>query len=191
VWTSTELDDTGVVTSFLACVAYGTGDIAVDFRLPFAGFRLAIAHSALVFEIAGPREWHHLCTRYPATDKDGRLVPEWSAVADDWDAVHLTLGGLLTSEQARVESAAGWTEHAGWDAEQTVWLRGAFSDVVRLPNIAELVEPPDWLQSPRALWIQPGPDTWPWLVSLGPGTEGDPLPRDWPFPEEGPPPQLR
>ncbi len=65
----------------------------------------------------------------------GRLVPDFAAVARDWDAVHLTLGGLLTAEQVRVDGPGGATELQGWDAEQTVWLRWVFDEVTRLPDL--------------------------------------------------------
>lgn len=187
LWTSTGLDGEGEMTSFLASVAFGVADLGHYFAPPLAAWRLTVIPVARVFEVAGPQDWHRLCARYPADGDDDRLVPDWSAAAEEWDGVHLTLGGLLTSEQVRVESAAGWSEHWAWDAERTLWLRDVFADAVRLPDITELAEPPDWLDEPRALHIEPGPDTWPWLVSLGPGTEGDAPWGDRPFPEEGPP----
>lgn len=69
-----------------------------------------------------------------ATDVERWLTPNWAAVAEDWDGVHLTLGGLLTAEKVRVASAAGWSMHRFWDMEQTMWLRWAFADVERLPD---------------------------------------------------------
>jgi len=137
------------------------------FQPPFARYRLTIAPTARIYEIDGPNAWRRLCTRYPTAGEDARLVPDWSAVADEWDGVHLTLGGLLTAEQVHVEGPEeGWTEHWGWDAEQTVWLRDVFTDAMRLPDLAELAEPPDRIEQPGALWIKPGPDTYPWLVSI-------------------------
>ena len=68
------------------------------------------------------------------TDMERWLTPNWAAVAEDWDGVHLTLGGLLTAEKVRVASAAGWSMHRFWDIEQTMWLRWAFDDVERLPD---------------------------------------------------------
>ena len=60
-----------------------------------------------VFEIHGPSDWHNLSVRYPAkVTEDDRLVPNWGAVAEEWDGVHLSLGGLLTAEQNRYESPA-------------------------------------------------------------------------------------
>ena len=69
-----------------------------------------------------------------STDMARWLTPNWAAVAEDWDGVHLTLGGLLTAEQVRVASASGWSMLRFWDIEQTMWLRWAFDDVERLPD---------------------------------------------------------
>lgn len=188
LWTSTELDQEGAMTSFLASVAFGVADLGHSFAPPLVACRLAVAPAARVFEVAGPRDWHRLCTRYAADGEDGRLVSDWAAVAGDWDGVHLTLGGVLASEQVRVESEAGWSEHWAWDAEQTLWLGDVVTATVRLTDIVELAEPPDWLEAPGALRIEPGPDTWPWLAPLGPGTEND---VDRPFPDDWPPLRLR
>ena len=68
------------------------------------------------------------------TDIDRWLTPDWAAVAEDWDGVHLTLGGLLTAEKVRVVSAAGWSMLRFWDMEQTMWLRWAFDKVERLQD---------------------------------------------------------
>lgn len=95
-----------------------------------------------------------LCTTYPAAGEDGRLVPDWAAVARDWDAVHLTLGGALTAEQVRVEGPKGWTELSGWDAELTAWLRWRFDDVERLPDLPQPPEPPISMGPPP--WIGMG-----------------------------------
>ncbi|MDE2687669.1 MAG: hypothetical protein OXI16_09275 [Chloroflexota bacterium] len=69
-----------------------------------------------------------------ATDMASWLTSNWSAVAAEWDGVHLTLGGLLTAEKVRVASAAGWSMLRFWDMEQTMWLRWVFDDVERLPD---------------------------------------------------------
>ena len=46
-----------------------------------------------MFEIHGPADWHDLCVRYPAKGtEDDRLVPNWGAVAEEWDGVHLSIG---------------------------------------------------------------------------------------------------
>ena len=77
------------------------------------------------------------------TDIENWLTPNWSAVAEDWDGVHLTLGGLLTAEKVRVVSDAGWSMLRFWDMEQTMWLRWAFDDVERLPDRSAMPLPAD------------------------------------------------
>ena len=69
-----------------------------------------------------------------ATAIDRPLAPNWAAVAADWDGVHMTFGGLLTCDKARVASSSGWSMNRFWDLEQTLWLRWAFGDPERLPD---------------------------------------------------------
>lgn len=69
-----------------------------------------------------------------ATAIDRLLAPDWAAVAADWDGVHMTFGGLLTCDKARVASAAGWSMNRFWDLEQTLWLKWAFGEPQRLPD---------------------------------------------------------
>lgn len=158
--TSTAVDGS---SSLLAGRAYDAADWPLE--PPIQQFRLDVSPAARVFEVDGPDAWHRLCAAYPAAREvrrpeptgphrgwspypgapspgmDDRLVPDWSALARDWDAVHLPLGGLLTSEQVRVETSVGWTELWGWGAEQTVWLRWCFIEVERLPPLTALPGP--------------------------------------------------
>lgn len=67
-----------------------------------------------------------------ATSIDRLLAPNWAAVAADWDGVHMTFGGLLTCDKARVASTAGWSMNRFWDLEQTLWLKWAFGALERL-----------------------------------------------------------
>jgi len=140
-----------------AAIDCGVGDIReVYSRPPYAFWQMTVDASARVFEIDGPQAWHDLCVRYPAegtigrgipdfSGDKGRLVPDWSAVADDWDAVHLTFGGLLIAEQVRVSSPSGWTYHWAWDYEQTMWLRWMFTSTGQMAHHQEPEESgPDW-----------------------------------------------
>jgi hypothetical protein len=88
-------------------------------------------------EIRGPEDWVDLCRRFPVdvtksrkanwkatTGRKGRwVVPDWSRVANVYDAVHLTVFGYLTTA-GRVlpvdERAA--TVMAGSTADGTWWL---------------------------------------------------------------------
>ncbi len=52
------------------------------------------------------------------------LIPDWSAVAADWDAVHVSVAGYLTTATRALPVADGTaaTMLAGWNPDQTWWL---------------------------------------------------------------------
>ncbi len=124
-------------------VAYGerVGDLMCEF--PLAWWSMRFLEEVRVFEIHGPADWHNLCVRYPAKGtEDDRLVPNWGAVAEEWDGVHLSLGGVLTAEQNRYESPAGWTMLDSWHAEQTYWLHALETETERQPDFHKDMGPP-------------------------------------------------
>ena len=112
-------------------------------EFPLAWWTMRFMEKVRVFEVHGPADWHDLCVRYPAKGtEDDRLVPNWEAVSEEWDGVHLSLGGLLTAEQNRYESAAGWTMLDSWHAEQSYWLRALKTETERQPDFDEGMGPP-------------------------------------------------
>ena len=129
----------GEDTSLFVAVDYGVGDFNL-WSLPFECWELLVPNDVQVVEVHGPTDWNRLCVRYPATgERDGPpdpkwLVPDWGAAAEDWDGVHLSLGGLLTAEQVRYQSEDGVSMLNFWQAEQTYWLRGFASNARRLPD---------------------------------------------------------
>lgn len=143
-------------TALFAALDSGVSELSVDFKSPVACWRLSASESARVYEITSPMDAHELCARYPArgrscgnylrlfpikriepnadTDEKSFLTVDWEAAAKDWDGVHLTFGGLLTSDSVRIASSAGWSMLMFWDLEQTLWLRWAFDAVERMPD---------------------------------------------------------
>jgi hypothetical protein len=100
---------------------------------------LAPRAGARVYEVDGPAAWAALVTRYPldvsrsrqhdwwrATGWTGQwLIPDYQAVARDYDAVHVSVLGYLTA--AGVPVPAGPDDRArtllaGWDPDATWWL---------------------------------------------------------------------
>jgi hypothetical protein len=93
-----------------------------------------------VYEMSGPQDWVDLVGRYPLDVSKSRrhdwfrvtaragswLIPDFTAVAGDFDAVHLTVGGYLTTAGRALPVPGrddGWaTMLAGWDPDQTYWL---------------------------------------------------------------------
>ena len=114
----------------------------------------------------GPEAWRRLCLTYPgAYDGErepdsatfarlrnmygdqkwynpGQIIPDFAAVARDWDGVHITLGGLLAGSHMRLDGPEGWSWLWGFDAEMAIWLRWTFDDVERLPDLTEPISIP-------------------------------------------------
>lgn len=91
-----------------------------------------------VLEIWGPEDWAALCRRYPlpvtASKKHdwfrttGRydvewVMPDWQAVAEANDVVHLPVVGWLRTAGIAVPGADGVASVlAGWDPDAAFWL---------------------------------------------------------------------
>ena len=63
------------------------------------------------------------------------LIPDWVAVASDYDAVHLAVIGYLTTAGRALPVLDACTVLAGWDPDQTFWL----TDILK-----ESGEPTEW-----------------------------------------------
>ncbi|MET4062040.1 hypothetical protein ABIB35_003619 [Arthrobacter sp. UYP6] len=94
------------------------------------------------YEIHTADDWTALCRKFPlevtasrrndwfhVTGRDGRwLIPDWERVAGEWDAVHLSTLGYLSSAGRALHLDEEWASViAGWDPDRTIWL----TDVVR------------------------------------------------------------
>lgn len=108
-------------------------------------------HPASVFEIRDAEDWRSLAERYPievtygrrgnwriATGLDTRwMLPDWERVAEEYDAVHLSLlGYLATSGRALQLGTGAATLVAGWNPDATYWLTDALTSAG---------EPTDWV----------------------------------------------
>jgi hypothetical protein len=135
VWTSRgDIDLHGLPAVGLACAEDAFGKETFDV------WALRADPEARVYEVHGPADWARLAATYPHpvgpsqewqrwTGRDGPWIkPDWPAVAADWDGVHVSVGGYLTTAGI----AVGDTLLAGWDADQTLWLRDVFTDVRQL-----------------------------------------------------------
>ncbi|MFC4604509.1 hypothetical protein [Rhodococcus kronopolitis] len=113
-----------------------------------------------IYEITGPADWAHLVETYPLPLPASRrsvwfattgehhdwLIPDWAAVAADYDAVHLTIHGYLATAGIAIPIAAhaGATVLAGWNPDATCWLRGEFFTVDD--------DPTDWQWTADGKW---------------------------------------
>ncbi len=93
---------------------------------------------AKTYEITDAVAWARLCKDYPLDvtasrdylwrDSIGRsdrwVIPDWKAMAADWEAVHLTISGYLAAATTRIDVSDGTASViAGWGPDETVWLR--------------------------------------------------------------------
>jgi hypothetical protein len=115
-------------SSLEAAVAHGVGDW--NFDRVRRGVVEPLGSGLRVFEVNGAEDWHALCVAHPATNSDGSspagegaLVPDWASVGAEWDGVHLSFLGVLTTPFVRVSSEVGSSMLWSWGAEQTIWLR--------------------------------------------------------------------
>lgn len=120
----------------------------VEDSLGWTSARVGRVHApegARVLEIDGPDAWVALCRARPlevtasrrhdwfrTTGTDSRwVVPDWSAVAADVDAVHVGVAGYLsTAGRALPVDDGVHTVLAGWGPDETVWLRDVPTDDV-------------------------------------------------------------
>ena len=125
--------------------------------------RLSIPDGARVLEIASAADWARTCRDHPldvtpmmrdmwreVTGRDGRwVIPDWAAVAETWDAVHLQVGAYLAAAGTAIPVDEGTASViAGFDPDRTAW----FTDRVRRAG-----EPVAWrLREPngRERWVR-------------------------------------
>lgn len=90
----------------------------------WSAWDVELAVDAPVFEVRSPADWRLLCDRYPRAVSKGLVEPDWSALAEDFAAVHLTTEGLIRIQGAPIDCDHGLALVWGWDVECTGWLRG-------------------------------------------------------------------
>jgi hypothetical protein len=94
-----------------------------------------------IYEIIGPQAWTALVERYPlevtrsrrhdwwrVTGRTGTWhIPDWDRVSADYDGVHLTVSGYLSTAGRALDLGDTATLLGGWNPDQTFWL----TDVIR------------------------------------------------------------
>lgn len=104
--------------------------------------RLIAPPDIRVYEIDQARDWAELCRRYPldvsyerkhdwyrSTGRVGQwLIPDWSLVVADFDAVHLTVAAYLSAVGTAIPVSEDTASViAGWNPDETWWLTEEFS----------------------------------------------------------------
>lgn len=144
----------------LSCVEDGFGWEQASVRAA------SVPPAAKVLEIATAEDWVRLCREhgievtahkrhdwYLATGRDGAWkIPDWLAVARDYDGVHLGIGACLGLAGQCLEIDEQYASViAGWDPDQTFW----FTEKLRLYGPAR-----EWTcldaNSEDARWVPTG-----------------------------------
>jgi hypothetical protein len=123
---------------------------------------LTVPATARIYEISEPGQWTELVDRFPldvsrsrrhdwwrATGWTGRwLIPDYTAAAADWDAIHVSVAGYLTTAGIALPVGSdARTMLAGWDPDATWWLN----------DVLSFAEPPELWQAARQApfgWLQ-------------------------------------
>lgn len=107
---------------------------------------LRISATARVFEVREPSDWARLVEMAPVdvtmsrlgdwrrwTERDGPFyLPDWSVLAEHFDAVHLTVGGYIATRSVPIPVADGYSVLAGWDPDVALWLHDVTESVERV-----------------------------------------------------------
>jgi hypothetical protein len=97
--------------------------------LELDGEPLAIA------EVVSAKTWVDFVAEWHSQGRDG-IVPDWAAVAEHYDAVHISASAVAAAQGLRFATELGTTAPAFWDVESTLWLRWRFSGA-RLVGIVD------------------------------------------------------
>ena len=121
-----------------------------------------------VYELTTPDAWVLLVEKYPLRVTNSRrhdwwratglesewFIPDWEAVAVDFDAVHLPAVGYLATAGRALPVAGGRTVLAGWSPDETYWLTD---------GLVEAGQPIEWYQSlDGGLWWPRDAETNQW-----------------------------
>lgn len=105
---------------------------------------LSVRSDVRILEIDSPEDWAELCRRHSidvtyqrhcvwreATGREGHwVIPDWSAVAQDFDGVRVSLAGYLRTAGTIIDiDRESASLLAGWNPGQTFWLNDVVTGV--------------------------------------------------------------
>jgi hypothetical protein len=97
------------------------------YPLPWHTWEMEIDVSNIrIAEIVSATKWVSFVDTYARTS-DGLVYPDWVKVAQDFDAVHVTLPAIVAAQGFYFRTQRGIIPPAFWDVDATFWLRWRFS----------------------------------------------------------------
>lgn len=104
--------------------------------------RMELPSAPRVYEVDGPEAWTALVRLAPmdvttsigftwgrGSTATSWYLPDWTLIARDFDAVHLTVDGYLDTAGRPLEVDGGLTMLAGMSPDSTVWLCGPLNPI--------------------------------------------------------------
>jgi hypothetical protein len=150
----------GPVGSALAVKLVCNDDWTID-RANVQVWKVAIPTNAEIYEVHSPQDWVHLVERFPKlrtypdlanwlrwTGCSGPwLVPDWKAVAEQFDGVHVSIGGHLSTAYTAWPVGDHFTILSGWHPDSTFWIGRSPHVVGERLDTGEEYRPPIWERS--------------------------------------------
>jgi hypothetical protein len=109
------------------------GDSAT-FLKPWQVWRLHTDAAAKIRDITTAADWEELVLHYPAFT-GGLIYPDWRSIAEEWDAVHITVRAIAAIQGIRLRTPRGLLGPSYWDVETTFWLNWRFSSVTHVETV--------------------------------------------------------
>ncbi len=127
-------------------------DVEITSRLtsPISCWEVQVDAGTNVFEIHSPLDWLRLCYRYPraydvpdhwsewGVRTNRAFGVDWSSMTADWDAMHISMAGVLTATDLPIIIGNSTTILEGFSTELTVW----FSNPPHSPKYLGVAESP-------------------------------------------------
>lgn len=150
----------GPVGSALAVKLVCHDDWIMD-RTNVQVWKVAIPTNAKIYEVHSPQDWVHLVERFPRlrtypdlpnwlrwTGCSGPwLVLDWTAVAEHFDGVHVSIGGYLSTSYTAWPVGDHFTILSGWHPDSTFWIGRSPQVVGERLDTGEEYRPPIWERS--------------------------------------------
>lgn len=102
---------------------------------PYFPWLVEAAATSRVWELQSARDWADLVIAYPGETVNNYVLPDWRAVSNDWDCVHLSTTGFLIGHGVGIATELGVARLEGWNMESSLWLRWSFRRAERLEPV--------------------------------------------------------
>lgn len=106
---------------------------------PWYTWELEVERDLRVAEIVNAMKWVEFVCTY-ARVSNGLIYPDWERVAQEFDAVHVTLPTIVAAQGFHFDTPRGVIPPAFWDVETTLWLRWCFSGARLVESVPAMPE---------------------------------------------------